>query len=632
MACGDAGRRGYRAPVSERGWLLRDAVLRIVADAPLPPATWPSVARRVVVVLACVIAGIVLGDPQAGVLAAFGAVQVGLIEAALPLRALLRMLALLLVTCLTSVFIALLLGGSWWIVPILGLVAYLFGATASLSPSAMSIGISTLALAVIFAGMPQDLPGAIRDTACIGIGMLAQAAAWLAVWRPERTWYLRRALANKVRTDVRALRTGDLDVPTLVRAHAQTDTAIAAITRAGLAPQDELRMREALSAMIRSSRALIAWIILRSPGEADRIAVGLELQTQVRRLSGLRRAAVRPAVTIPGETMSVEGLREAVDGLDVAVGRLLASAPPTGGPLLGPAAAPTPAPANPRLREVLLPGGRLSRYGLRMLIGITVAQALSMLFPAGHGFWLPLTVVFTLRPDWTFTVIRGLNRSVGNLAAVIFLPSVFFLFGASAVSLLLPLAVLTALAFRFLQGNYVIASFGLAGSVLVLDYALEPNTDLLFTRVIAVILGSLFSLVIALAIPSWSSETGPEQAAELIRCVRQWRANVTTRLTTGTGVDDATLDADIAATRKALLELDPTSTGALLEPRRQVHAIELALLMATGVREVAALLASTAVAMMAPNLEAERGQRVIERSRLPECAAAFDRAADAYRR
>lgn len=618
--------------MSERGWLLRDAVLRIIADAPLPPATWPSVARRVLVVLACVVAGLAVDAPEAGILAAFGAVQVGLIEAAVPLRSLLRMLGLLLLACLASVFIALLIGASWWIVPFLGLIAYVFGATAGLSPAAMSVGISTLALAVIFAGMPQDLEGAIRDTACIGLGMLAQAVAWLVVWRPERVWFLRRALANKLRSDVRMLRTGDLDVPTLVRTHAQTDAAIAAIIRSGLAPDDDRRMRETLSAMVRSSRALIAWIVLRSPGEADRIGVGLELQAQIRRLSGLRPATVRPEVTIPGETMSVEGLREAIDGLDLAVTQLIADAPPTGAPLIGPSAAPAPEQTGTGVRDVLLPGGRLSRYGLRMLVGVTAAQALSMLFPAGHGFWLPLTVVFTLRPDWTFTVIRGLNRTVGNLAAVLFLPSVFFMFGVSDIALLIPLAVLTALTFRFLQGNYVVASFGLAGSVLVLDYALDPGTDLLLTRVIAVILGSLFSLIVALAIPNWSSTTGPQQAAALITSIRRWRDDVTTRLTTGSGVDDETLDADIAATRRALLELDPTSTGALLEPRRQVHAIELALLMATGVREVAALLATSAVAMMAPDLEVERGQRVIDRSRLPECADAFDRAAAAYSR
>ena len=54
-------------------------------------------------------------------------------------------------------------------------------------------------------------------------------------------------------------------------------------------------------------------------------------------------------------------------------------------------------------------------------------------------------------------------------------------------------------------------------------------------------------------------------------------------------------------------------------------------LVSSGEKEVAALLASSAVALMAPDLEPERGQRVIERSRLPERAAAFDRAAAAYR-
>lgn len=619
--------------MSERTWLLRDAVVRIIADAPLPPATWPSVARRTLITVACVVVGMLSGHPEAGLLAAFGAVQVGLVEAAVSLRSLTRMLALLLVCCMSAVFIAMLLGGTWWIVPFLGFIAYLFGSTASLSPASMTIGISTLALAVIFAGMPGTQDTALRNTVCIGVGMLVQSAVWLIAWRPERTWFIRRALANKIRSDVRLLRSADVDVPALVRAHTQTDAAVATIARAQLDPTDDQRVRETLAAITSTSRALIAWLVLQTPGEADRIAVGLALERQARRLGLIRPGPARP-VEIPGQTVSIRGLQGSLDALDAAITALLDGAAPSGAPLRGPAATRVDDPPVTlrRLRGALLPDGRLSRHGIRMLVGIVVAQTISQATLAEHSFWLPLTVVFTLRPDWTFTVIRGLNRTVGNLAAVIFLPAVFFLFGSSVWVLLIPLTILAAITFRWLFGNYAIASFGLAGAVLVLDYALEPGTDLLLIRVVAVILGSLLSLAVALAIPTWSSTTGPAQAAELVTAIRRWRADVTQRLSTGTGVDDAALDADIAAARAALIALDPTATGALLEPRRQSRAIELALLMATGAREVGSLLASTYVAMMAPDLPTDRGQRVIERARMPECASAFDRAVSAYDR
>ena len=110
-----------------RAWLLGDAVRRILADAPLPPATWTSVARRAAVVTVCFLAGAVLGDLHAGVLAAFGALQVGLFEAALPFRALVRLQLLLLVCCTASVLVGLLIGGTWWAALAIAALAYEIG-------------------------------------------------------------------------------------------------------------------------------------------------------------------------------------------------------------------------------------------------------------------------------------------------------------------------------------------------------------------------------------------------------------------------------------------------------------------------------------------------------------------------
>ena len=70
--------------MTERMWLLREALRRVLFLAPLPPATWPSVARRVAVIIAFFALGITIGDLATTVAACFGAQQVGLVEAALP--------------------------------------------------------------------------------------------------------------------------------------------------------------------------------------------------------------------------------------------------------------------------------------------------------------------------------------------------------------------------------------------------------------------------------------------------------------------------------------------------------------------------------------------------------------------
>ena len=80
-------------------------------------------------------------------------------------------------------------------------LAFAFGATAALGARVASVGVSSLALAVIFGGMHQSPHQALINTAWVTFGALVQAVAWLILWRSERTAYVRRALAAKVRAE-----------------------------------------------------------------------------------------------------------------------------------------------------------------------------------------------------------------------------------------------------------------------------------------------------------------------------------------------------------------------------------------------------------------------------------------------
>ncbi len=610
--------------MGERAWLLRDAARRILDDAPLPPATWLSVARRSLVIVGCFVAGIAVGDVHAGVLAAFGALQVALVEAAVPLRTLTRLVVTLTVGCVVTAFIALLIGGTAWAVLALAALAYVFGATGALSAYAMTVGISALAVGVIFAGMPASSPAlALQGALTIGVGILAQSVAWLVVWRPERDRFIRHALANKLRTDVRLLREPTIDVAALIKTHAQVDVVQAAITAAGLRPDADDQARRVLTATVELTRAIIAWIVVEAPGEGDRIALGVRLQHVVRRLESPRRTRVSPVVDASASDAIEAALRRLDDAIDAGSSdtehtQLAASAMRT---------APPPRADAHAVARALWPGA-VSRHGLRMAIGIGLAEALSIALPVAHSFWLPLTVVFTLRADWAFTVIRGVTRTVGNLAAVVILPAVLLALGGNDAAIAAALAVLSAITFRTFYGNYAIASFGLAGTVLLLDSTIVAGDDLFVVRIVAAILGALISLAVAFALPAWSSANGPDQVRALDDVVRRWRDLVERHLADRTAVTDAELDAANAAARRALLLLDQTSTGALLEPNRDPRSIALALVTAAGIHEVAALVAVSVVATAPTTPEAAAD--LLVRARLRQTGRAFDDAVAAY--
>ena len=567
-----------------RALLLSDRVRRIVQDAPAPPATWSSVLRRTAVVVGFFIAGLATGHLPLTVLAAFGALQVGLVEAAIPFRKLVLLLATLIVCMAGAVFVAM-------IIPLIAALAYAFGATAALGARVATVGVSSLALAVIFGGMHQSPHQALINTAWVTFGALVQAVAWLILWRSERTAYVRRALAAKVRADMSLLSTRVTESVAVVRALNATEAVREALDQAGLDPNEESSLRQVLSESIRVMRATTAWKLVRVPGDAQRLRVAVALAYESRRLDdrpGPRRRLSVDAAPSSDEQVS-HALAEALAGLDRSIDRALSRRPVEESidNTLLPSAMRAADPAPLRLGDItraLRLGSADSRHGVRMAIGVGLAQALTFVLPHAHSFWLPLTVVFTLKPDWSFTVIRGMNRTLGNLGAVIVLPALFLAFNGAQWPLAVALAILCCVTFRWFFGNYSLASFGLAGTVLVLDFALDPSDDLFVARIIAAALGAVLALGVSLALPAWRSSEAPEQVDLLTAALDELQRGVTDRLRGDDSVTEGVLETRIAHSRQALSNLEPTAGGALLEPHPVGDPVALALIASTGTR------------------------------------------------
>ena len=623
--------------MTERTWLMREVLRRVVAIAPLPPATWPSVARRVLVVVAFFVLGVTIGELSVTIAACFGALQVGLVEAALPFRRLARLLLALGAVCIATITVAMILGGSWWAVLGIAALAYVFGSTAGTSANAMTIGVSSLALAVIFAGTSRPLAEIPNVVGWFALGVAVQSVLWLITWAPERRWFARRALANKLRADARMLRFATIDVSSLVRAHTQSDVVAGVLRVAGFPEEEDHRLRSAFSSSIVATRALIAWITLDQPDEYDRMAAGIRFEQQAHRLDGWpSRRRIAPC-SLEASSAASEGLVRSLEGIDRSITALDDGGPPYDEvPLTGPARREaTPSPAATRFLAAFTPGSDASRHGLRMAIGVGLAEAITVIVPLGHSFWLPLTVVFVLRPDWSFTVVRGVNRLAGNLVAVAAVPALLLILSTSPWAMLVILIGLAAVTFRWFFGNYAIASFGLAGMILLLGYATNPVDDLFATRVVSTFVGAMISLAVVLAIPSWSRPVAPGQVEAVVTVLNRWRSNVLQRSQDPARVTTDALDADVAEARYALIQLDQTVTGVLLEPGDRGRPVELTLVFAAGVREMAALTAATyALISLGPRSEDPSGgeQRdVASMANLSSVAAHFDRAVVAYR-
>ena len=401
--------------------------------------------------------------------------------------------------------------------------------------------------------------------------------------------------------------------------------------------EEDHRFRSAFSSSIVATRALIAWITLDQPDEYDRMAPGIRLEQQAHRLDGWPSQRRIAPCSLEASSAASQGLVRSLEGIDPSITALDDGDPPYDEvPLTGPARLEaTPSPAATHFLAAFTPGNDASRHGLRMAIGVGLAEAITAIVPLGHSFWLPLTVVFVLRPDWSFSVVRGVNRLAGNLVAVAAVPALLLILSTSPWAMIVILIGLAAVTFRWFFGNYAIASFGLAGTILLLGYAMNPVDDLFATRVVSTFVGAMISLAVVLAIPSWSRPVAPGQVEAVVTVLNRWRSDVLQRSQDPASVTTDALDADVAEARNALIRLDQTVTGVLLEPGDRGRPVELTMVFAAGVREMAALTAATyALISLGPrSKDPSGGERldVASTANLSSFAAQFDRAIVAYR-
>ena len=94
-----------------------------------------------------------------------------------------------------------------------------------------------------------------------------------------------------------------------------------------------------------------------------------------------------------------------------------------------PSSARPPAPLHvrleTRLRELwdalgqqLHPSGATASYTVRLALTLLITTAIYRHYQIRNGYWLPMTAVLVLKPQWTGTLSRGIARLVGTLAGV----------------------------------------------------------------------------------------------------------------------------------------------------------------------------------------------------------------------
>ncbi|MFJ8311826.1 MULTISPECIES: FUSC family protein [unclassified Streptomyces] len=406
---GDGARQGRLAPPE---WLIGG--LR-PAPTPIP---WPAVARAAVALAAPLAVGMATGQSAYGALASMGALSAVIGDTADAYRmrifniAVPQLFGALGVTVGSLVF-----GHGWLAVGALTLVALVSGMISSIGAVASVSGLLLLLNAVVGAGLPMPGPW-WKAPLLLSLGGLFVLLLSLLGWPLRRTEPERAAVAGTYRAVAEAIEAAASDA---------YDTKRQAVTQSLNTTYDLILGRRAREhgrrgELVRLLAQLNVVIPLVEAAPAVHLrgwGVDAAIPAAVRQLADSvdqgrtdAPALDLPVPATPAERAMDTALRHASavvhkpdpdqSNVDDRLGR--------------------PAALRIRVRRAarnVLLSGASWRYGLRLALCMGLAQALVSVVPVERSYWVALTIVFVLKPDFGSVFARALTRAIGTAGGLV---------------------------------------------------------------------------------------------------------------------------------------------------------------------------------------------------------------------
>ena len=515
------------------------------------------------------IVGFALGMPRGGLAMTSGAINVSYSDGHDPYPQRARRMLASTVWCAIAIFLGAITGHrnieAVFVATAWGFIA---GMLVAVGTTAADVGVISLVLLVVYAAQPLTPRQAAEAGALALAGGLLQTALSIALWPVRRYDPERRALGNFFLELASAARqpTQAASAPPATVATTQAQDAVNALGsdnslesvrfRALLSQAERIRLSIMTLARLRlrmqrenpnhpAIEAIGRYLenaseVLRGTGEAlfnngqigleaDRVTLGVALTYQIRAQHGSGSRAVFFDAVLQDAQFQMDALsgqlRAAID--------LANNSAPEGAaafekkekqqPLwlrFGSAIATLH--ANLNLRSAAF------RHALRLSLTMAVGDALGRDFDWRRSYWIPMTIVLVLKPEFAVTFTRGVLRITGTI---------FGLLLATALFHFLPIHTATEIiligAFMFLMRWVGPANYGVfavlisALVVLLLTVNGVSPKEVILARGINTAIGGILALLAYLAWPTWERSRVGDNVAAVLRAYREYLSAIT---------------------------------------------------------------------------------------------------------
>jgi uncharacterized membrane protein YccC len=513
----------------------------------------PVVAGRNAIGLAVPLAvATALGNPIAGAAAATGALQAAFADRPGPYRLrLVRMLGTAAVAGCTAGLAAALGHNVAASALLLAVLGFGTGLLISAGPSAAQVGVAATAAALVLGHLPQSPRAALYAGLLVLLGGAGQAVLAIAAWPLGRHRPERQALAALYR-QLAGLAAEPIDTRSSPPLGPAIATASAVLRGAGHdhGPSVEA-YRVLLDEAVRARQDILVLSgyvsRLDGPAPAQAAALRAELARAAALLELIAQALDTGTELAPDRTAELLAIigsnrpalgdslteRAAASRLRTLAGQLRAmvetartgagegrtdedAGRPAGGSRL----------RDPLevLRANLHPGSPAARHALRLAILVPATDLAIRAVGVQRGYWVALTILVVLRPDFAATFQRSLMRVIGTLIGLLLASLlVHYLLGDSTPAMIALLAV-SFFGMRMAgPANLGLSAMFLASVVVVLLSLIGvPAHSTVLVRLVDTVIGGAIALAAVLLWPSWERGQLPTRLVELVEAYRNY--------------------------------------------------------------------------------------------------------------
>ncbi|WP_327125146.1 FUSC family protein [Streptomyces sp. NBC_01727] len=280
------------------------------------------------------------------------------------------------------------------------------------------------------------------------------------------------------------------------------------------------------------------------------------------------------------------------------------------------------------LRANFALSGETGRHAVRLSVVAGLAEVMVQATGLFEGRWVVLTIFLVLKPDYTSTVYRSIQRAMGTAVGAGLGAAAASLAHPSSVGLIVAAGIAVAVAYALFDVNYVIySSFLTVFIVILLEIFGLPADTTAVARLTNTAVGAVLALIAYSVWPTWEGLTAQEKFARMVEVHNTYTTALLRSLTHPAWTDPARLRGLQAAARRARTDAEASSDRLADEPPHS-------LLTPTVARTLVAVvtrLAHTELslhALVPPQATAigreEDGARDADADRLEALAAAFD--------